>query len=61
MIKTIGNATAKTAALSSNATPTSIQMRQLFMVENLKRGCEAMRARTSSADYFKFDRHFELI
>ncbi len=35
---TIGNATAKTAALVSNATPRSIQVKQLFMVQNLKRG-----------------------
>lgn len=44
MIKTIGNATAKTAALRTNATPTSIQVRQLFMTQNLKRGCESKRA-----------------
>ena len=60
-INTIGNATAKTAALMSNATPTSIQVKQLFMVQNLKRGCEAMRSRTSSADNFEFDGHLELI
>ena len=42
-MKTIGNATAKTAALMSNATPTSIQIKQLFMVQNLKRGCESKR------------------
>ena len=60
-MNTIGNATAKTAALRSNTTPTSIQMRQLFMVQNLKRGCEAMRARTSSADNFEFDGHLKFI
>jgi hypothetical protein len=41
---TIGNATAKTAVLRSNATPTSIQTRQLFMTQNLKRGCESKGA-----------------
>ena len=44
MIKTMGNETAKTAAPSRNAIPTSIQMRQLFMTQNLKRGCESKGA-----------------
>ena len=40
-MNTMGNAMAKTAAPSRNAIPTSIQMRQLFMTQNLKRGCES--------------------
>ena len=44
MIKIMGNETAKTAAPRRNATPTSIQMRQIFMTQKLKRGCEPKRA-----------------
>jgi hypothetical protein len=37
-------------------------MRQLFMTQNLKKGCESKGGlRPSSADNFKLDRDFEFI